>query len=415
MTAELRTPLPDQPTRTPPAIGPAPALVPVTPQSPTREVSFAVAEVSAQARRRVSAVLSSGWLTTGTETLAFEREFASFVGAPHAVAVSSCTAAIELSLRALGLRRGAAVLTPTITFCGAVHAIVHAGLRPVFVDVDATTLVPRPDQVATAAARHRPAAMVVQHMAGYPAPVHALAAAAGLPLSRIIEDAAHGLGSSVDGEQVGAISAATCFSFYATKNLPIGEGGAVTTADPQLAAFVRCARLHGMSKDAWARYLPGGSWEYGVETDGIKANMSDIQAAIGRGQLVHVERWQRRRASLAAQYDRLMSGSEVIELPARPATGAHAWHLYIVRLNTTTARDVVITSLAQRGVGSSVHFIPAHRFGYFRRLLGEDECATCPEADAVYPRLLSLPLHPAMTRHDVTYVCEWLLEACANQ
>ena len=167
MTADVQTPLLDAPTCSSPAVAPAPP-------SPTREVSFAVAEVSPQARRRVSAVLSSGWLTTGTETLEFEREFASFVAAPHAVAVSSCTAAIELSLRALRLRRGAAVLTPTITFCGAVHAIVHAGLRPVFVDVDATTLVPRPDQVATAAARHRPAAMVVQHMAGYPAPVHAL-------------------------------------------------------------------------------------------------------------------------------------------------------------------------------------------------------------------------------------------------
>jgi perosamine synthetase len=416
MTAEVQTPLPDAPRRSSPAIGRAPALVQVQRPSPTREVSFAVAKVSPQARRRVSAVLSSGWLTTGTETLEFEREFASFVAAPHAVAVSSCTAAIELSLRALGLRRGAAVLTPTITFCGAVHAIVHAGLRPVFVDVDATTLVPRPDQVAAAGARHRPAAMVVQHMAGYPAPVQALAAAAGLPLSRIVEDAAHGLGSSVDGRQVGSISAATCFSFYATKNLPIGEGGAVTTADPQIAAFVRRARLHGMSKDAWARYLPGGSWEYGVETDGIKANMSDIQAAIGRGQLVHVERWQRRRALLAAQYDHLIGGSAAIDLPPRPATGTHAWHLYIVRLNTMAApaRDVVIASLAQRGVGSSVHFIPAHRFGYFRRLLGEDECTTCPEADAVYPRLLSLPLHPALTRHDVAYVCERLLEACAQ-
>jgi dTDP-4-amino-4,6-dideoxygalactose transaminase len=386
------------------------------PPCPTREVPFAAAHVSPQARRRVSAVLSSGWLTTGTETLEFEREFASFVGARHAVAVSSCTAAIELALRALRLRKGAAVLTPTLTFCGAVHAIVHAGLRPVFVDVDAVTLVPRPDQVAAAAMRHRPAAMVVQHMAGYPAPVHDLAAAAGLELSRIVEDAAHGLGSSLDDRPVGSISAATCFSFYATKNLPIGEGGAITTADPELAAFVRSARLHGMSKDAWSRYLPGGSWEYSVENDGIKANMSDVQAAIGRGQLLHVARWQRRRATLAAEYDRLLDRSFVIDPPARPATGAHAWHLYIVRLQPGTAptRDVVIASLAQWGVSTSVHFIPAHRFRYFRRLLGEDECATCPEADAVFPQLLSLPLHPGLTRQDVMYVCERLFEASAG-
>jgi dTDP-4-amino-4,6-dideoxygalactose transaminase len=381
-----------------------------------REVSFAVARVSAEARRRVNAVLSSGWLTTGTETLAFEHEFASFIGAPNAIAVSSCTAAIELSLRALGLRAGAAVLTPTITFCGAVHAIVHAGLRPVLVDVDEETLVPRPDQVAAAAARHRPAAMVVQHMAGYPAPVQALAAAAGLPLSRIIEDAAHGLGTAVGQRAVGTISAATCFSFYATKNLPIGEGGAITTADPQIAAFVKSTRLHGMSKDAWARYLPGASWEYTVETAGIKANMSDVQAAIGRGQLPRLPGWQRRRAMLAAEYDRLLGASTAISLPSRPALGTHAWHLYVVRLSAAgaQARDETIATLAKSGIGTSVHFIPVHRFPYFRRLLGDSECTSCPEADAVFPRLLSLPLHPAMTKQDVSYVCERLLECTAE-
>jgi dTDP-4-amino-4,6-dideoxygalactose transaminase len=384
--------------------------------TPTRQVPFSVAQVSRQARQRVAAVLKSGWLTTGNETFAFEREFAAFVGAPHAIAVSSCTAAIELALRALRLRPGAAVLTSTITFCGAVHAIVHAGLRPVFVDVDPTTLVSRADQVAAAAARHRPAAMVVQHMAGFPAPVHELARAAALPLSRVVEDAAHALGASVGTQAVGSISAATCFSFYATKNLPVGEGGAITTADPQLAEFVRSARLHGMSKDAWSRYLPGGSWQYTVEADGIKANMSDVQAAIGRGQLPRVTAWQCRRAMLAARYDRRLGGSPALEVPARPENGDHAWHLYIVRLSDALAagRDALIAALAEWGVSTSVHFIPAHHFPYFRRLLGNDECNTCPEADALFPRLLSLPLHAALLNDDVDYVCDRLLDACSG-
>jgi perosamine synthetase len=357
-------------------------------------------------------------LTTGSETLAFEREFSRLIGASHVVAVSSCTAALELSLRALRLPANAAVLTPTLTFCGAVHAIVHAGLRPVFVDVDANTLVPRPDQVAAAASRQRPSAMVVQHMAGYPAPVDDLAAAADLPLTRVIEDAAHGLGAALGARAVGSLSQATCFSFYATKNLPIGEGGAIATEDSEFAAHVAQARLHGMSRDAWARYRPGGSWQYDVDVDGIKANMTDLQAAIGRGQLPSFASWQKERSRLAGAYDDALVGSDLVSRPARPDRqgGIHAWHLYIVRLSPALAasRDAVIDSLASAGIGTSVHFIPAHRFAYFRSLLGDDECDCCPEADAVFPRLISLPLHPALLASDIEYVSSRLLDACAR-
>lgn len=380
-----------------------------------RQIEFASAPVTADARRRVRSVLASGWLTTGVETFEFERRIARQVRAAHAVAVSSCTAAIELSLRALRLEPGAAVLTPTMTFCGAVHAIVHAGLKPVFVDVDPATLVPRPQQVAAAAGRQRPAAMVVQHMAGYPAPVQELAVAAGLPLSRIVEDAAHGLGAAVGSRPVGAISAATCFSFYATKNLPIGEGGAVTTDDEDIADFVRRARMHGLSADAWSRYLPGGSWRYTVEVAGLKANMSDVQAALGLGQLAAFPQWQRRRARLADEYDKRLGSCGVVRLPARPSAGRHAWHLYIVRLaDGRTDRERVITELSAAKIGTSVHFIPAHRFPYFRRLLGEAECDVCPEADAVFPSILSLPLHPRLTHADVRYVSDRLLDACGR-
>lgn len=388
----------------------------VVPISVGKRVPFAFAQVSDEARQYVAEVLSSGWLTTGTQALMFENELCTTVGAAHTVAVSSCTAAIELSLRALRLRPGTAVLTPTMTFCGAVHAVVHAGLRPVFVDVDPVTLVPRPDQVAAAAERHRPGAMVVQHMAGFPAPVDVLAAAAELPLSRVVEDAAHALGARLGTRRIGALSAATCFSFYATKNLPIGEGGAISTDDPDLAGFVRSARLHGMSKDAWSRYLPGGSWRYTVEADGIKANLSDVHAAIGRGQLLHFGEWQRRRAAIAARYDEHLVGLAALELPARPSAGVHAWHLYVVRLvdPASAHRDDIIDALAEDGVGTSVHFIPAHRFPYFRRLLGESECSLCPEADAVADRIVSLPMHQGLDSEAVDYVCDRLAAATAR-
>src|SRR6266536_653258 len=283
-----------------------------------RPIPFARVEICDEARQAAARVLDSGWVTTGPEVLAFEGELAEWVGAGNAVAVASCTAAIELSLRALGLPPGANVLTSTMTFCGAVHAIVHAGLVPVLADIDPVTLCS--DASACAAAARRAGgvdAMVVTHYAGYPAPVAELAEAAGLPLQRVVEDAAHALGTEIGSRPVGTVSAATCFSFYATKNLPIGEGGMVTTDDQAIADHVRRTRLHGMSKDAWKRYLPGSAWRYSVEVAGLKANMTDLQAAIGRAQLRRFGGWQGRRDLLASRYDEGLAGIPGLRLPAR--------------------------------------------------------------------------------------------------
>src|SRR5690606_9665701 len=175
-------------------------------------------------------------------------------------------------------------------------------------------------------------AMLVLHFAGYPAPVEELAAAAGLPLSHVVEDAAHALGTWVGDRPVGALSRASCFSFYATKNLPIGEGGMVATDDEELAAWVRRARLHGMSADAWRRYAPGGSWRYSVDEAGLKANLTDLAAAIGRAQLTHLDGWQIRRHEIAARYNAALAGVPGLELPPAPVKGRHAWHLYVVHV-----------------------------------------------------------------------------------
>ena len=370
-------------------------------------IAFTAVEITPEARAAADAVLASGWVTTGPEVTAFEREFATWVGAEHAVAVSSCTVAIQLALRALQLPPGSKVLSPVMTFCGAVHAIVHAGLTPVLVDVDPDTLMPDSATTAAAVARAGGAdAMVVLHFAGAPAPVEELAAAAGLPMERVIEDAAHGLGTWVGDRQVGTISAATCFSFYATKNLPIGEGGMLTTADPDIADFVRRARLHGMSRDAWMRYLPGGAWRYAVEVDGLKANMTDLQAAIGRAQLRHLDRWQRRRAELAAAYGRGLAGIPGLRTPRTPAGGRHAWHLYVIALDPAVGweRDGFIEALSDRGIDCSVHFIPLHHQPYFIRQLG-DVTGQFPGADRAFEGLVSLPLHPKLDDRDVERVC----------
>lgn len=360
--------------------------------------------------------LASGWITTGPECAAFESEFATWVGAEHAVAVSSCTVAIELSLRALHLRPGAKVLVPTITFCGAVAAVAHAGLTPVLVDCDPSTGMVTPATCAAAASGCGEAqAMVVLHFAGYPAPVAELAEAAGLPRSRVIEDAAHGLGTRVDGRSVGSLSRASCFSFYATKNLPIGEGGMVTTDDAELAAWLRSARLHGMSADAWRRYAPGGSWRYTVVEAGLKANLPDVSAAIGRAQLRHLEGWQERRREIAQRYNSALADVRGLDIPPAPVRGRHAWHLYVVRIRPAFGldRDVLAERLSESGIATSVHFIPVHHMPYFRRV-AEIPGGSLPGADAVFPELLSLPMHQGLGDAEVDAVCAALTHASAQ-
>lgn len=380
------------------------------------EIPFCRTEITVEAQYAAQRVLKSGWVTMGAETVAFEHEFADFVGARHAVAVSSCTAAIEMALTALGLPRGAPVLTPTLTFCGAVQAIVHVGLRPVLVDADEATLTVSAETVAAAASRHGASAIVIQHMAGYPVDGAPLAAAAGVASENVVEDAAHGLGTTVRGVPVGRTSKVACFSFYATKNLPVGEGGALTTGDAKLAERLRQMRLHGMSGDAWRRYHRSGSWFYTVEERGLKANFTDIQAAIARAQLHSFDGWQKRRAEIARSYDSLLVGIPGLELPPRPRRDQHAWHLYVVRIKPEfgTSRDAVIESLSEAGIGTSVHFIPVHHHPYFRRLLGRDQCDSLPIADRIFPQLISLPLHPGLADGDVERVCEALAAIVAR-
>jgi dTDP-4-amino-4,6-dideoxygalactose transaminase len=374
---------------------------------PDDSIPFTRTVITSKARQAAARVLASGWVTTGPEVTAFEADLAEWVGARNAIGVSSCTAAIEISLRALQLPPNSPVLTSTITFCGAIHAIVHAGYRPVLVDVDPVTLMPNAETVAKAA-RHGAEAMVAVHYAGHGAPLRETAAAAGLPMSRVVEDAAHAIGTEIEGRRVGNFSAATCFSFYATKNLPIGEGGMITTDDDGMAARARSIRIHGMSADAWKRYLPGGGWRYSVTDDGIKANMTDVQAAIGRVHLRSLESWQARREELAARYDSGLAGIPGIGTPPRPVNGRHAWHLYVVRVQPDfgMSRDDLLAGLAERGVHCSVHFIPNHTQPYFHRYLDQD--TSFPNADVAFDEILSLPFYHTLTAREIDVVCEMI-------
>lgn len=381
-------------------------------------IPFARSSVCGEAVDAVTKVLTSGWLTTGPQVAAFEEEFSRWVGAEHAVAVASCTAGLELSIRSLHLPPGARVLVPTITFCGAINAILHAGLRPVLVDADPDTLMPDAQTAARAVARSgKPAAMIALHYAGHPAPVGETASAAGLALDHVVEDAAHAAGTYAAGQIVGSLSAATCFSFYATKNLAIGEGGMVTTNLADVAGYVRQGRLHGISRDSWQRRGPGSSWGYSVDYAGLKANMTDMQAAIGRAQLQRFPEYQARRAAIVARYDRGLADIRGLRLPARPADGGHAWHLYVVQVQPEfgVSRNDLIAKLADQGIECSVHFIPNHQQPYLRELLGEEaDPSRFPGAEEASQRFVSLPLYPSLRDEQVDRVCQAIADVARS-
>jgi dTDP-4-amino-4,6-dideoxygalactose transaminase len=362
---------------------------------------FALPDMDEAEVAAVAEVIRSGWLTTGAKVRAFEAAFAERVGARHAIAVSSCTAALHLALEAVGVAPGDRVVTTPYTFAASSEVIRYLGAHPVFVDVLPDTLNLDPAQVAAVVQRERIAAILPVHVAGEPCDLDALhAAAGGLP---IIEDAAHALPSKLGARMIGGLSRLTCFSFYATKTLSTGEGGMITTDDDAAAERCRIMSLHGISRDAWKRYTAEGSWRYEILAPGFKYNLTDIAAALGLVQLGKLDAMWRRRAEIAGRYDRAFAGCPELQLPARSAGNQHAWHLYMLRVDNERlagGRDAFVTELRRRNIGASVHFIPLHLHPYYRDTYGLGP-ADFPIATREFLREVSLPIYSRMTDRDV--------------
>jgi dTDP-4-amino-4,6-dideoxygalactose transaminase len=352
----------------------------------------------------VCATLRSGWIGTGPRVRRFEELFRDYVGARHAVAVNSCTAALHLSLLVSGVGPGDEVITTPMTFCATANAILHAGARPVFVDVDAGTMNLDPAAVA-AAITPRTRAVVPVHLAGRPCPMkrfEALAARHGL---LVIEDAAHCIEGCYQGRKVGAISPLTCFSFYVTKNMTTGEGGMVTTDSDEFAARLKMYALHGMSADAWHRFSDRGYKHYQVVFPGFKYNMTDLQAALGLHQLGRLADHLRRRNEIWQQYDDAFADLPVLRpAPAEPET-VHARHLYTLRVlpDAGKDRDQVLQELHELGIGTGVHYTALHLHTYYREALGYRQ-GMFPNAEAIGASTLSLPLSAKLTGEEVDRV-----------
>ena len=364
---------------------------------------FALPSIGEDEIKEVVETLRGGWLTAGPRTKAFEEAFCAYTGAPHAVAVNSCTAALHLCLLGCHVGPGDEVITTPLTFAATANTVMMTGARPVFVDVDEATYNLDVGCVEAAITK-KTRAMVPVHIGGLPADMEPLLRLAERYDLRVIEDAAHAAGARYGETRIGNVSEATCFSFYVTKTITTGEGGMVTTRNQQLADRVRMLSLHGLSRDAWNRYAQKGSWYYEIVDVGYKYNMSDIQAAIGLHQLRRIEEFTRRRREIARRYDEAFGRLEAIVLPPRDgARSEHIYHLYTIRLRLDRlriTRDRFIEALRAENVGTSVHFIPLHLHPFYRKELGFHRGAF-PVAEAIFDSIVSVPIYPAMTDRDV--------------
>ncbi len=282
--------------------------------------------------QEVTETLESGWLSKGPKVQQFEKEFAAFVGAKHAVAVNSCTAALFLALKAKGIGPGDEVITSPLTFSSTANTIIHTGATPVFADIDENTLNIDPVKLE-AAVTPRTKAVVPVHFGGQSCDMDAILAVAQNHGLFVLEDAAHAVYTTYKQRMIGSIGDATAFSFYATKNLATGEGGMLTTDDEELADKIRVLSLHGMSKAAWNRYSSNGSWYYEVESPGYKMNMFDLQAALGLHQLKRLDDMQKRREEIAGRYQTAFQQIPGLITPFVHDDGRHAWHLYVLQVD----------------------------------------------------------------------------------
>jgi len=369
-------------------------------------VGFAPPAIGPEEIAEVTAVLRSGWLSTGPRVRAFEEAFAAYVGAPHAVAVNSCTAALHLSLLVSGIGPGDEVITTPLTFCATANTIVHVGATPRFADIDPNTWNLDP-AAAEDAVTNRTRAVIPVHYAGRPVDAHAFRRLADTRGLTLIDDAAHCVEGRSAAGKVGATADLTCFSFYATKNLTTGEGGMLTTANEAWASAARVASLHGMSRDAWARYAPGGSAHYDVIVPGFKYNMPDLMAAIGLQQLAALEARLVRREAIWRRYDEAFADLPLTRPAPIPAGERHARHLYTVLVDQASGweRDALAQALGRSGVSTSIHFGALHLFSYYAERYGYRP-GMFPVAERVSSTTLSLPLSAALADAEVDAVID---------
>ena len=355
----------------------------------------------------VTGVLKSKWLTTGPVTQSFERAFAKYVNSRYAIAVNSCTAALQLALDAIGLGPGDEVLLPSYTFTATAEVVTYFGARPVLCDsISGQFNIDVSDAARRVTSRTR--AIIPVHIAGEPCNLGAINSLARSHGLHVIEDAAHALPATFEGKRIGAISELTAFSFYATKTITTGEGGMLTTDNEEYALRASQMRLHGISGDAWKRYSREGSWYYEVLDAGYKLNLTDMQSALGLEQLKKANQFWSSRQQIAEFYLDRLSTIDELELPPVGINCQHSWHLFILRIRPELLqidRNQFIARLKEKSIGTSVHFIPLHLHPYYQHEYGY-RIGDFPNAEDAYRGCLSLPIYPDLTPDEMTRIVD---------
>jgi dTDP-4-amino-4,6-dideoxygalactose transaminase len=359
-------------------------------------------------------VLKSGWLTTGPECMAFEREFAQVIGpSTHAIAVNSNTSGMHLALEAANVGAGDEVIVPDLTFTATAEVARYLGAEVVFVDVLPDTLCMNPQEVLRAITP-KTKALIPVHFGGMGAPLAELKEIANPRGIVIIEDAAHSFPSTIEERMIGSHGTfAAVFSFYANKTITTGEGGMIVTSDEGVAHRCRTMRLHGIDKDAFRRFQgDSAGWQYDIVAPGFKYNLPDMAAALGRRQLARAFEMRDSRALIAEAYNKGLDGLP-LELPPEALAGdLHAWHLYPVRLTEDAAidRTKLESVLAKSDIGYSVHYTPLHRMTYWKERYGLSD-NQFPVATSYFERCLSLPIFSSMRASEAQEVISVIQEA----
>ena len=364
----------------------------------TTFLPFHQPSIDADDERAVVEALRSGWITTGPRTKSFEKAFAAYTGAAHCVAVNSCTAALHLALEACGVGTGDEVITTPITFASTANVIVHRGATPVFVDVEADTLNLDPT-LLEAVITPRTRAVIAVDFAGQPCDLDEIMGIAHTHRLVVVEDAAHAVGAEYKGKPVGGIADMTAFSFYATKNITSGEGGALTTNRAEWAERIQIMALHGISRDAWKRYGTSGYAHWDILAAGYKYNMFDLQGALVLSQLAKIGRFHERRVALKARLDAGLRDLPELTFPAERGERRHAYHLYpiVVRTEQLSAdRDTIMNAIQAENVGIGIHFRAVHLHPFYMQTFGFRR-GMFPNAEYYSDRTISLPLYPCMT------------------
>lgn len=355
----------------------------------------------------VVASMKSGWLGTGPKVKKFEENFAVYKGCPYAMALNSCTAALHLSMLAIGIKPGDEVIVPAMTFAATANAVIHAGGRPVFVDCQRDTMNIEPADIQRKITR-KTKAIIPVHFAGRPCDMDAIMSIARKHRLKVIEDCAHAIETEYHGQKAGMFGDLSCFSFYVTKNIVTGEGGMVLTRNKKYSDAIKVLGLHGMSKDAWKRFSDEGYKHYQIVYAGFKYNMMDLQAAIGIHQLTRIEKYWKRREEIWKRYQEEFDGLPVF-LPAPiEADTKHAYHLYSLLIDINRAkltRDDFLNAMTKAKIGVGVHYIALHLHPYYRKVYGYKR-GDLKNAEWISARTVSLPMSAKLTDADVKYVVQ---------